>query len=522
MRSTFHGLETARRGMVTQQSALHITGHNISNANTPGYSRQRVNFTQTTPYPAAAMNRPQIPGQMGTGVEAGTVQRIRESFLDTQYRNENSKLGYWDSRANTLEKMEEIMNEPSESGLAKTMDRFWQSLQDLAVNPEDSGARSVVRQRGIAVADTFNYLSQSLTAIKDDIGTQIGATIKSINSISKQISEINKQISEIEPHGYLPNDLYDQRDQLIDELSKYIDVKIDTVPSGGKPLDIAEGVYKVSILDKNGNSVLLVDGTNSKNISVTPGANLDVDTAGVTETPTGPITSINVDGAPVILKNGGELKGLVDSYGYDDGTGVKGAYPTMLADLDIMASSFATLFNEVHSTGYTLKSSKNPISELGGEFFKSSGTGTDPITASNIKVSSAIDDLDKIAVSTLQGESGNGQNALNLADVKNTNYASLADPTKYGITAGTLQSFYESLIGKMGVDSQEASRFSSNSDVLRQSVEARRQSVSGVSIDEEMTNMIKYQHAYNASARTITVIDEMLDKIINGMGTVGR
>src|SRR6478672_2643834 len=108
MVSTFHGLETARRGLNTQQSALYTTGHNISNANTPGYSRQRVNFETTTPFPGVGMNAPKIPGQMGTGVQAGSIQRIRDQFSDKQFRDENNKLGYWGARAGALERMEEI------------------------------------------------------------------------------------------------------------------------------------------------------------------------------------------------------------------------------------------------------------------------------------------------------------------------------------------------------------------------------------------------------------------------------
>jgi flagellar hook-associated protein 1 len=520
MRSTFHGLETARRGMVTQQSALHTTGHNISNANTPGYARQRVNFTQTNPYPSAAMNRPQIPGQMGTGVEAGTVQRIREGFLDTQYRTENSKLGFWDARANSLQSMEEIMNEPSDSGLAKTMDRFWQSLQDLAVNPEDAGARSVVRQRGLAVTETFKYLSESLTAIQEDLGKQISVSVKAINSIASQIADVNKQISEIEPHGYLPNDLYDERDRLIDELSKYVDVQIEKSASGGNDLDIAEGIYKISITDKDGNPIELVNGSNSHKIAVLPGTDMDGD--GLTDSPTGPISDVQVNGVSISLKSTGQLKSLIDSYGTTDGTTVSGLYPTMIDNLDKMAFSFATRFNEVHAMGYTLPSSQ-AASTNGIHFFEALASHAG--AAKNIKLSNDIDDINNIAASSAEGEAGNGQNALLLADVKNTNFSQLTNPTSivsYPITAGTIQSFYQSLIGKMGIDSQEATRLSNNVEVLRQSVEGRRQSVMGVSIDEEMTNMIKFQHAYNASARNITVIDEMLDKIINGMGVVGR
>lgn len=232
MRSTFSGLEIAKRGMFTQQSALNTTGHNIANANTPGYTRQRVNFEQTEPYPNASINRPHIPGQTGTGVQAGTIERVRDSFLDTQFRYENNKSGYWDSRADALLKMEEIMNEPSETGLSKSFDRFWQSMQDLALNPTNAGARSVVRERGKAVAETFHYLSTSLKAVQGELKSELEVSVKEINSLANQINSINKQISEIEPHGYLANDLYDERDRLLDQLSGLSNVKISYEKAG--------------------------------------------------------------------------------------------------------------------------------------------------------------------------------------------------------------------------------------------------------------------------------------------------
>jgi flagellar hook-associated protein 1 len=513
MRSTFHGLETARRGMFTQQSALYTTGHNIANANTPGYSRQRVNFKQTEPYPAAALNRPQIPGQMGTGVTAGSVQRVREGFLDLQYRGENNKLGYWEARADALKKMEDIMNEPSDSGLAKTMDQFWQALQDLSVNPENEGARSVVRQRGLAVVETFHYLADSLTAIQNDLANQISVSIKEINSIAEQLYKINQQIGEIEPHGYLPNDLYDERDRLLDQLSNLVNIKIEAKSSGGNALPIADGIYDVYIVDDSGNQYLLVAGNQSyKTISIQPS------NVSYPETPTGPVNNLALDGITIPFTSSGKLKGLIEAYGYENGTGVKGIYPEMLAELDKLAYSFAKRFNEVHQQGFTL----NP-SNKGGLFFADLAQVAGAAKA--IQISSNIDDLNNIAASSKQNEPGNGLNAIKLANVKNSNFANLQDPTPsitYPITAGTLQSYYEGMIGKLAVDAQKANRLMNNSEVLRQSVEERRQSVSGVSLDEEMTNMIKFQHAYNAAARNITVIDEMLDKIINGMGVVGR
>ncbi len=507
MSSTFSGLETARRGMFTQQSALHTTGQNISNANTPGYSRQRINFEETEPYPPASRNRPQIPGQVGTGVKAGSVQRVREGFIDVQYRSENTKLGYWDSRSSALANMEEIMNEPSENGLAKTMDRFWQSLQDLAVNPNDSGARSVVRQRGVAVAETFHYLSNSLTSIQNDLGSQIDITVKEINSIATQISNINRQISEIEPHGYLANDLYDNRDVLLDRLSELVPVETERVKTGGNALDIAEGMLDVYVMDKEGNRVQLVDGTGTSVLSVTPA---DI---GVTSTSPQPVTGISIGGTALNLAQQGKLKGLVDSYGYEEGGTTKGTYPEMLENLDKMAFDFAKRFNEVHKAGFTIENPSAP----GGLFFDEMADAKG--AAKLISLSDNImADLNKIAASNASGQAGNGENAQALAGVQNENFTNL---TGYNVK-GTIQSFYQGLIGKMAVDAQEATRLESNSEILRDSVEERRQSVSGVSLDEEMTNMIKFQHAYNASARNITAIDEMLDKIINGMGRVGR
>ncbi|MGN7296509.1 flagellar hook-associated protein FlgK [Ferdinandcohnia sp. SAFN-114] len=516
MVSTFHGLETARRGMMTQQSALYTTGHNIANASTPGYTRQRVNFTQTTPYPSPGLNAPKFPGQLGTGVEAGTIQRVRESFIDAQFRGEQTKTSYWGTRASALGKMEEIMNEPTETGLANTLNQFWQSLQDLAANPEDQGARSVVRQRGEMVANTFNYLSNSLTAIKDDFGKQISVTVKTVNSLSDQISKINKQISEIEPVGYLPNDLYDERDRLIDELSKYVEIKVHPPrSSGGDSLPVAEGILDISIVGENGTETKLIDGSNFKKLSVVPA--IDSDGDGVNDQPTGPVTGFQLDGQAVPFIRSGEMKALVEAYGYMENGEEKGIYNKMLDDLDKMAYSFVTQFNAVHSQGYTLKTSTDE-SNSGGDFFEPFNNGYKN-AAATISVSSNIDNLSNIASSNAPGESGNGLNATNLANVKNTDFSNIPGSE---IKAGSIQSFYESLIGSMGVDSQEAIRMADNAAVLKDSVENRRQSVSAVSLDEEMTNLIKFQHAYNGSARMITVLDEMLDRVINGLGTGGR
>lgn len=519
MTSTFFGLETARRGMFTQQSALSTTAHNIANANTPGYSRQRVNFVQTTSYPTVSKNSPTIPGQIGTGVEGGTVQRVRENFLDVQYRNENNKLGYWESRADALEKMEEIMNEPSETGLSSTLDRFWQSLQDLAVNPTNAGARSVVRERGIAVAETFNYLSTSLKSIQGDLKNELDVTVKEINSLALQINNINKQISEIEPHGYLPNDLYDERDRLLDQLSSLANIKVTGNPSGGNALAIAEGALTVEIVDGNGNTLgTLVDAKQKKANTLQVGYKAD---SGLVESVT--IGQKKLDALE--FNSTGKISSLIDSYGYTYESGSstfeKGLFPDMLANIDTMAFEFANKFNEAHKAGWSIED-YNTGNHTPVDFFSfgDASLATSKGAAALIQVSQDIlNSTDHIAAALPSSDGsvaiGDSQNAIILANVKNKTFSIDGNTTSF-------QNYYESIIGGMAVDSQEAKRLTSNSEVLRGAVEVRRQSVSAVSLDEEMTNMIQFQHAYNASARMITMQDEILDKIINGMGLSGR
>src|SRR5699024_6383067 len=168
----------------------------------PGYTRQRVNFKPSEPFPGASMNRPQIPGQLGTGVEDDSIQRIREKFIDVQYRNEHTKFGYYQTLSSNVSKMEDIFNEPSDHGLSKAMVQFWQSLQDLSTNGDNEGARRVVIERGKAVSETFQYLHESLTTFRSDVGSEIDVTMKNVNSLLKQISNVNEQIYAVEPHGY--------------------------------------------------------------------------------------------------------------------------------------------------------------------------------------------------------------------------------------------------------------------------------------------------------------------------------
>ncbi|KHF35030.1 Flagellar hook-associated protein 1 [Paenibacillus sp. P1XP2] len=173
MTSTFHSIETARRSLAAQTTALNTTGHNIANANTEGYSRQTVKMQASRPIEAYGMNRSNAPGQLGTGVEVTSINRIREQFLDSQYRNENSANGGWSIRSNTLEKLQAIINEPSETGIRTVLDNFWKSWSDLSKNPEDPTGRKIVVQTAQALTDGLNHMSRQIDSLENDLATSV-------------------------------------------------------------------------------------------------------------------------------------------------------------------------------------------------------------------------------------------------------------------------------------------------------------------------------------------------------------
>jgi flagellar hook-associated protein 1 len=480
MTSTFHSLEVGKRGLAAQQAALSTTGHNIANANTTGYTRQRAEMQATKP-----VSIPGLQIQLGTGVEVNKIVRLREDYLDVQLRNENKNLGYWEAKSDTLTKVEELLNEPSDDGLAFTMDEFWKGWEELAKNPDSAAARAVVRQKGVAVTETLKHISESLDQMQDDLKLVISTKTNEVNSIAAQIGSLNDQISRLVPNNYEPNDLYDQRDVLIDQLSKLVEVKVS-------PPNKDTGVVDISV-----GGVTLVSGKNTNKLTV--------------DTSNGMVDPANIKiGDTQVTLTSGELLGRIESYGILGG-GSKSTIPSMKDKINNLAMTFANAVNTIHQSGMNLDNI-NGVPTTKVPFF----VGT---SANDLAVNPDImNSLNLIAAakeeSTGQSSTGNGNNAQAIANIK---FTSLLFPG----TNSTADDYYRNIIGQLGIDSQEAQRMQSNSEVIIQQVENRRQSVSGVSLDEEMANMIKFQQAYNASARMVTVMDQCLDKIINGMGRVG-
>lgn len=542
MRSTFMGLEASKRGLYTQQSALYTTGHNISNANTLGYTRQRVNMEATAGFPGSGLNTPTTPGHIGTGVQAHSVQRMRDEFTDRQFRQESNKLGYWQSATKSISQMEDIMSEPSEFGINQGFTDFWKSIQDVSANPEDASPRKVMLAKAEALADSFNYNYKQLQTIQSNLGNEISVSVGQINSILKQIAALNSQIQAVEPNGYMPNDLYDARDTLVDELNEYIPITIERVPSGGNALAIAEGSLTIrfngkelvnsntyvelqAIGDGNGGTNQLIDG-NDLAVAFTKLQTTSLMSAKqhnhLVKTNT-PKTFSDVPefeyGSLEVSK--GKLLSLVDAYGFKNAAGdTLGIYPKMLQNLDKLAATFKEAFNKVHQAGFAL----NGTDITTHEFFE----GT---SALNLKVNKDfLKNPSLFAASSKTGEEGNGKWAIELSNLQYLGMSGQAahtilektiDFSTLDLDGATFQNFYKGLTGDLAVKGKEASRLEFNSTTLQIQIEKNRASHNSVSLDEEITNMITFQQAYNANARMITVIDETLDKIINSMGRVG-
>ena len=529
MRSTFHSIETAKRSLFTQTAALGTTGHNIANANTEGYSRQVVKMQASIPIEAYGMFRSTAPGQLGTGVEFTSIDRIREKFLDFQYRGENSAFGSWNVQADTLSKLEAVFTEPSDTGLRTVMDKFFASWSDLSKNPEDPTARKIVVQTAQAFTDALNYMSGQLDNLDNDLGKNVGVKGMEIQTYLTSIADLNRSISRIESLGDNANDLRDQRDLLTDKLSKIVNITVTEDDSG----------YNISL----GNQ-MLVDGEN-------PPATVDasfLDNAfNSGDLKGGEVHGMLVSQKTFVTDYKNQLNNLANTivngdipvtipagskipegttFDVDIEVSVNGTVSTLPAGQqipqDAVLAKEATVtvkgMNGLHQLGYTTDGTKNP----GLPFFVMTMGENNKL---NINLNPEIAaDPRKIATSMRTEGSGTGEKviqgnntlALLIAGLNVTKFTDASG------TKGTISSFYSSMVGKLGVQAQEANRQTDNANTLVTQVEGRRQSVSGVSLDEEMANMIKFQHAYSASARFMTTFDQLLDKLINSTGVVGR
>jgi len=410
-------------------------------------------------------------GQVGTGVKADEIRSIRDLFLNQQYRQENKTLGQWTAMEKTLSQVEALFSEPNSDSLGDLLDKFWASWSDLANNPESVAARTALKEQTNLLTSGLHRIYNHLTDLRQSVDNDAALLVQKVNDLSSELASLNQQIARSELGGQNANDLRDRRDYLIDQLSEYVDVNV--VEQKNNTVTVMVG------------ALTIVDGTSSFMLSTQKkGAGLIASSEIVWAGTTKPIKNLN-----------GQLKGLVDTR--------DNVIPKYLEYLDNIAESLITGVNALHQTGYGLDGS------TGLNFFDPLNT-----SAASIQLNAMIDlDINRIAASK-DGEVGDNVNALAIADLKNS-------PQMMRGTA-SINEFYNSMIGELGVETGKAKNLKTNYELLTEQVENARQSVQGVSLDEEMAQMIKYQHAFDAAARVITTMDQALETVIQGMGVVGR
>jgi flagellar hook-associated protein 1 FlgK len=451
--SSFYGLQTSLRGLLAQQRLIDTTGHNIANANTAGYSRQEA-VLQASPalvIPAGGVASG-ASAQLGSGVDVQSFRRVRDGFVDLQFRAQNTAMNEWTAQSEALDRAELALAEPGENGINNELTKFWKSWADLASSATEPAAKQAVIEQAQSLAGAFGTVraqielsQQQSYAEYQDLTRPAGPGDPGgeVAQISSELAALNDTIRRYVQVGDQPNDLLDRRDLLVDKLSGYGQVSV--THSGNGSID-------VSFVDTatSGTTYPVVAGSESKW--------------------TGPPTS---------WSPGGRLGGLLKAA--DPTTGSLRGY---LDDIDGIAASIKTVVNATYGT-----------------FFE---TGPGPAGATLRVTQDLLDDPRQLD----PGTGNEGSNDIAMA------VAALRDHPD-------IDRAYRSFVAKVGAQVASANRQSENQQVLTDAVDNRRQSVAGVSLDEEMTNLVRFQRGYQASARAMSTMDEMLDVLINRTGRVG-
>ncbi|HWJ50765.1 MAG TPA: flagellar hook-associated protein FlgK [Solirubrobacteraceae bacterium] len=429
---TLQGLQTALSGLLAEQQALDITGHNIANANTEGYSRETAVLATNPPIVIPAMSvLTGKGGQLGTGVSVETYTRIRNAYLDAQYRAQNSALSGSTTEAEELQQAQAAFNEPSESGIASELSKFWSAWSSLANSPTSEAAKQGVVAAGEQLASTFKQLSTQLETISTQAGQQYASLTGSTGEVqdyANQIAQLNGQIKLAEEAGQQPNGMLDRRDLLLDKLSALANVTVTQQSNGTDTVSFGDAAKP------------LVEGT----------------------TVNWPQT--------LTAAAGGQLGALL---GLTSPTGALASYQTAL---DGVAEKLIGSVNELHTSK---------------PFFSGTSAATlaVAVTAAQVQTSST-------------GTAGGNDVAQAIAALR----------------GGSADQSYSALVERVGSDVKTAQDSQANHQTTVTAIANQRQSVSGVSMDEEMTNLISFQRAYQAAARTMTAMDSMLDTLINHTG----
>jgi flagellar hook-associated protein 1 FlgK len=462
--SNIMGLLTiGQTALLAHQKAIDITGNNIANVNTEGYSRQRLNLVQNSPVRVTNLT-------MSTGVSAEqSIQRFYDEFVNSQLNSENESLGRWEAQKSALEKIEVMFDEVSGYGLSTAMSDFFNAWQDLANNPSGHVERVQLVSAAEYMTETFNQISSSIQEFQSDINTNVDNIVDEVNSITEKIAGLNQKITQVEVTGHNANDYRDERDLLVKELSKLIDIESFEDGNGNMTITVGDGKP-------------LVENSSAWELTTT-------DNGGVQD-----VFWKSSDGSTVNITNAiddGELKGWIETRDV-----LLNDYSSRMDDL---AAAIVDSVNTLHSGGTTLDGTITS----GVNFFDPAGNDAATISVnadilSNVQLIAAAD-----ASEDVPGGSGN---AIAISELQNSSQATLGN--------ATFDSYYNSLVGDVGQDATSANFNYEHQTSMVNRLENQRQEISGVSLDEEMVNLVKFQHAYNAAAKIITTVDEMMQTLL--------
>jgi len=474
-------LNIARGAMNANQLAMQVISHNMANVNTPGYTRQKAVVQTQTPL---NLNRLKI----GTGVLVDSVVQYFDRYTTRAIHEKTSSLKDYESKALVLSSVEALWNETEESSLSQTLDEFWNAWQEVASNPGGTAERTALLEKAKILTGKFNSLSQELGQAGQNLNTDLRMGVEEVNRLAGQIAKLNGRIGSAEGSQTAANDLRDQRNQLLEELSGWVGITYLEQDNGS-----------VTVLTREG--LLLVNGNESWDLSA----------AG---------DSIYYNGIENDVSDrltGGKIGGWLDLR--------EETLPQYLANLDEMAGTLIQGVNNLHLAGYTLSGG------TGMYFFENFQTapavpnpGDYSGAAAYISLSSDVSESpENIAAGGVSGAPGDNGNALSIAalqtdgslNIRKWTITDRGGSTSSHLQTGTLDDYYQGLIGELGILTEETNENQDFTQSLLDSLAEVRDSVSGVNLDEELTEMMKVQHAYEAASKVISVVDQMMQTLLD-------
>ncbi|HEY4544107.1 MAG TPA: flagellar hook-associated protein FlgK [Tissierellaceae bacterium] len=485
MSGLFNTLNTANKGLMTQQTALHVTGHNITNANTPGFTRQRLDVKADLAFRYTGV------GQLGTGTKMSGIVRFSNAYVARQIRQENGVFEKFKSKSEAIDELEMIFNEPSSSGLNFYIGEMFDSWKELSMNPELSTSKTLVVEKSIAFTDIANHMLNQMDSLTNETHGQIEKNVLDFNTTIDKLDSLNRQIYNIGIRDEVPNDLLDQRDLFLKDLSSLADFTADFDKYGRVEVKLNSEDGSKNILEFNGNKAKLQYDKNENN----PDEVFSL------------VSNVGDKEEKQIIKiSSGSIKGYRDSL-----SDIKIRSDELKLNIKVIAQSV----NKVH----------------GDDIFKIEDSGRINVVDKYKNNHSLINASGaKFGKNNQNTEAGNGDRALAISKIREVRFklndnniiTNTYDKDTLSFSQDnmgkTIEGMYRDTVAKIGISKQHSDNMIENQEALLDQLNLRRESESGVSLDEEVSNVIKFQKAYEANARVISVLTEMLDTLINRTG----